>query len=74
MAAVYITKMYDRLDRIAYDYYGSSNEGQVERMLEENPRLAEYPIVLPIGVAIILPDPPKVEARPRVLKQVMLWD
>lgn len=74
MAATYITKRYDRLDRICYDYYGSTANGEVEFVLAHNPRLAEQSLVLPIGLTIELPDRPVVRKEPKVITQVMLWD
>ena len=71
MPATYITHDRDRLDRIARRAYGTEHAGNVEKILEANPGLAERPIDLPSGVAISLPDPP---ANDKIIQTVKLWD
>jgi phage tail protein X len=71
--STYITKLYDRLDRICYTRYGSTSNQIVEWILEKNPGVEEYGIILPMGLTIDLPDPPKQLTAPRVLPQVFLW-
>lgn len=53
----YITKPGDILDEICYRHYGSTQEGQVEAVLEANRELdlGRY-IVLPGGLKLILPE------------------
>ncbi len=52
----YITNRGDMLDEICYRHYGSTQEGQVEAVLEANRSLdlGQY-IVLPMGLTLTLP-------------------
>ncbi len=56
MSASYTTKQADTLAEIAYHYYDGRQSGAVEAILEANPRLADYGVVLPLGVVMTLPD------------------
>lgn len=67
MAATYITKQLDVLDRICWEFYGSS-QGTVEAVLEVNPNLALLLPVLPPGVEILLPDLPDPSAGTTLLR------
>ncbi|MEY9138485.1 phage tail protein X [Bradyrhizobium diazoefficiens] len=69
----YITKMFDRLDRICYDRYGSTSNQIVEWVMDQNPGIEMYAIVLPLGITINLPDAPRKLTPPPVLKQIFLW-
>ncbi|MEY9575908.1 phage tail protein X [Bradyrhizobium diazoefficiens] len=69
----YITKMFDRLDRICYDRYGSTSSQIVEWVMDQNPGIEMYAIVLPLGITINLPDAPRKLTPPPVLKQIFLW-
>lgn len=71
--ATYITKMFDRLDRICYDYYGSTDHREVETVIENNPGIEQYEFVLPMGIEIFLPDKPPVPEPTRVIRTVQLW-
>jgi phage tail protein X len=71
--STYITKFFDRLDRICYDRYGSTSNQIVEWVIEKNPGVELYGILLPIGITINLPEPPKQLTAPRVLPQIFLW-
>jgi phage tail protein X len=71
--STYITKLYDRLDRICYARYGNTTNEIVEWVIEQNPGIELYGILLPLGITINLPDAPKTLAAPPVLKQVFLW-
>lgn len=71
--STYVTKLYDRLDRICYSRYGNSSNHIVEWVIEQNPGIELYGIVLPLGITINLPDAPKKLDAPPVLKQVFLW-
>ncbi|WP_315740145.1 MULTISPECIES: tail protein X [unclassified Bradyrhizobium] len=72
--SIYVTKMFDRLDRIVYARYGSTSNRLVEWVIEQNDGIELYGIVLPMGVSINLPEPPvKVTAVP-VLPQLFLWN
>jgi phage tail protein X len=71
--SIYITKIFDRLDRIVFNRYGSTANRLVEWVIEQNDGIEQYGIVLPMGLSINLPEPPiKVTAAP-VLPQVFLW-
>jgi phage tail protein X len=72
--STYITKSYDRLDKICYARYGSTANKIVEWVIEQNPGVEMYGILLPIGIAINLPDAPRRLTPPPVLKQVFLWN
>lgn len=71
--SVYITKLYDRLDRVCWARYGSTSNQIVEWVIEQNPGVELYGILLPLGITINLPDAPKTLDTPPVLKQVFLW-
>lgn len=51
----YQTVQDDRLDRICHHWYGQV-QGQVEAVLQANPRLADYPALLPPGILIAMPQ------------------
>lgn len=72
--STYRTKMYDRLDKICYERYGNTNNQIVEWVIEQNPRVELHGILLPIGIIIDLPEPPKKVTAAPVLKQIFLWD
>ncbi|GAB9153255.1 tail protein X [Bradyrhizobium diazoefficiens] len=75
MATVtYITKMFDRLDRICFERYGSTSNQIVEWVIEQNPGIEERGMVLPLGLKIDLPEAPKALTAPPVLKKVFLWE
>jgi phage tail protein X len=71
--STYITKLYDRLDRICYARYGSSDNDIVEWVIEQNDGIELRGIVLPMGLSINLPEPPKKLTRPPVIPQIFLW-
>ena len=71
--STYITKMFDRLDRIVYDRYGSTDNQIVEWVFEQNPGVELHGILLPLGITINLPDAPKKLKAPPVLPQIFLW-
>lgn len=71
--ATYITKMFDRLDRICYDYYGSTNNREVEIVLDANPGLEAHEFLLPMGIEIYLPDRPTIPDPTPVIRTVQLW-
>lgn len=73
MAIEYITKMFDRLDRICYAYYGSTANREVEFVLDKNPGLEKQPMVLPPGLKIILPDRPPAPPKNPIFGMVQLW-
>lgn len=69
----YTTKLWDRLSRIAIDYYGSIDNRQVEKILDANPGLEEQGILLDPGLTITIPDIPVSSSQPRILPQINLW-
>jgi phage tail protein X len=71
--SIYITKMFDRLDRICYDRYGSNNNQITEWAIDQNPGLELHGILLPLGITINLPDPPRTITAAPVLKLFFLW-
>jgi phage tail protein X len=71
--STYLTKMYDRLDRICFDRYGSTANQIVEWVIGQNPGIELYGIILPMGITIDLPEAPRQLTTPPVLKQVFLW-
>ncbi len=70
----YITKMYDRIDRVCFERYGNSSDKIVEWVIDKNPGLELHGIILPLGITINLPEPPAAVKAPPVLKQIFLWD
>lgn len=70
--ATYLTKEGDTLDFIAYKYYGSTDNQQVEKILNANYKLSEYPAVLSEGILIELPDQTRTPTISN--KKVKLWD
>jgi phage tail protein X len=50
--STYVTKLFDRLDRICYSRYGNSSNQIVEWVIEQNPGIELYGIVLPLGITI----------------------
>jgi phage tail protein X len=71
--STYTTKLFDRLDRIVYDRYGSVANQIVEWVIEQNPGVELNGIILPMGITINLPDAPKQLTAPPVLPQIFLW-
>ncbi|WP_316207378.1 tail protein X [Bradyrhizobium sp. SZCCHNR3118] len=72
--STYVTKMFDRLDRICNERYGATSNRIVEWVIEQNPGIELYAIVLPMGITINLPDAPRALDTPPVLKQIFLWN
>jgi phage tail protein X len=71
--AQYITKMYERIDKVAEKYYGSANNLITEFVIESNPGLEEHGIVLPPGLTIELPDRPAENQEVPTIKVYKLW-
>lgn len=72
--STYITKLYDRLDRICFDRYGSTANQIVEWVFEQNPGIEQYGILLPPGIIVDLPDAPRELTKPPVIPQILLWN
>lgn len=61
----------DTIDAICWRYYGRS-AGIVEKVLQENPQLAEFDIFLPMGTVVLLPE---IDTPEQVQQQTInLWD
>jgi len=73
MATLYITRQFDRIDRICHAHYGTANGGIVEFVLKTNPGLEDYGILLPPGIKIRLEDRPKAPNAVPVIDQIHLW-
>jgi phage tail protein X len=71
--STYITKTFDRLDRICFDRYGSNANQIVEWVIEQNTGIEEQGILLDAGLTIDLPEPPRELTQPPVIPQVYLW-
>ena len=69
----YTSRQGDTLSKIAYEYYGSST-GQVERILEANPKLCQQPPLLPAGIIIVLPDSEPASTQTTLPPTLNLWD
>ena len=70
MSAQYTTREGDTVDFIAWRAYGSTDNKQVEAVLEANPNLADYGATLPAGLSITLPA----IAEPSKKQGIKLWD
>jgi len=67
----YTSRQGDTVAYICHKYYRTTKGGTVEKVLEVNPQLSNYPPVLPAGIAIELPELPK----PATEKQLItLWE
>lgn len=67
------TKFYERIDQICVDRYGSSANDVVIYVLNQNPGLEQYGILLPDGIRILLPDLPKQAVTTAVRRQTLPW-
>ena len=68
--AQYSTKDGDTLDEIAYRYYGNTNNKVVEKIIEANFGITDYPAILPASVLIELPEVTQSTEK----QKVKLWD
>ena len=69
-----ITKQFQRLDQIAVARYGSSANNVVIHVMNSNPGIEKYGIILPDGLKIFLPDLPQSAATTQVREQRTLWN
>lgn len=69
MALTYRTHDGDTVDWIVWRRYGHISNGLVERVLRENPGLADAGPVLPAGIPLTLPE----DDRPATRRRVRLW-
>lgn len=60
----------DTIDSICWRVYGRSS-GVVERVLEANPQLVDFGVILPLGTEISLPD---LETPQQTKQTIQLWD
>lgn len=69
----YITRQNDVLDDVVFRYYGDTDRGIVETVLEANRAvgLADYGPVIPEGITITLPD--RTPEQP-IQALTRLWD
>jgi phage tail protein X len=69
----YLTKQNDILDDVVFRFYGDTEGGIVELVLEANREisLADYGHVLPAGITITLPERVTEQAAKTITK---LWD
>lgn len=70
----YITKSFDTIDLICFNRYGTTNNKIVEWVIEQNPGIEVHQIVLPLGITINLPEPPRQLTAAPALKQIFLWN
>jgi phage tail protein X len=71
--STYITKLYDRLDKICYARYGSTDNDIVEWVIEQNYGIELRGVLLPIGITINLPEAPRQLTQAPVVPQLFLW-
>ncbi|WP_038342998.1 tail protein X [Acinetobacter sp. A47] len=64
------TIQHDTIDSICWRIYGRSS-GVVEKVLEANPQLADFGVILPIGTEINLPD---LDTPQQTKQTIQLWD
>ena len=69
-SSLYTTVDDDYVDRIVWQWYGTSSPGLVERVYSANPGLAARGLRLPAGIAIELPE---VEVSPAAPETVTLF-
>ncbi|MFK7865884.1 MAG: tail protein X [Alphaproteobacteria bacterium] len=67
----YKTRDKDMLDKICHDYYGTCNQGIMEKVLETNPNLADHGPVFKAGILIELPALARVTSQAQTIS---LWD
>lgn len=70
--ATYQSQPGDTADAICHKHYGKI-DGNLERVHEANPGLADLGAILPVGTRIRLPAVPE-QGRPPILQTARLWD
>ena len=60
----------DTVDQICWREYGRSS-GIVEKVLEANPKLAEFGAFIPMGTVVVLPD---IQTPQQTKQTIQLWD
>ena len=71
--AKHVTKAGDVLDLICLKHYGSSNSELLATIIEKNYWLREYPVVLPAGLEILLPDMPDLQEKKSNTNYMESW-
>jgi len=67
-----VSKARDTVSALCFEHYGTTQGGVVEAVLEENPHLFNFGVLLPAGVII---DFPVVrERKPAADERFHLWD
>ncbi len=69
MSQLYVTRQFDELDLICWQYYGRTQQ-TVEAVMLANPNLADMLPILPQGLTIELPDLPE----PETTTTLRIWD
>lgn len=69
MSQLYVTRQFDELDAICWQYYGRTQQ-TVEAVMLANPNLADLMPILPEGLTIELPDLPE----PGTSETLRIWD
>jgi len=69
MSQLYITRQFDQLDAICWQFYGRTQQ-TVEAVLLANPNLADLLPILPEGLTLELPDLP----APSTSETLRIWD
>lgn len=55
MQTNYQTRSGDMIDQLCFKHYGAV-KGYINRIYEANPMLAQYPVKLPAGITIVMPE------------------
>lgn len=63
------TQQGDTLDKLCYRHTGRT-QGITEATLVANPGLAQYGVVLPLGLEVVLPQ----TSLQAVIQRIQLWD
>lgn len=69
MSELYVTRQFDEVDNICWQYYGRTQQ-TVEAVLLANPNLGDLLPILPEGLTIELPDLP----APSTSETLRIWD
>lgn len=69
----HITTYYETVFKICVRRYGSSANDVVIFVMNANPGLEKYDILLPEGIKILLPDLPATVPTTTVKAQTFLW-
>lgn len=70
-AQILIARQGDKLDQLLWRE-GGLGPGDLTRVLDANPGLADLGVILPLGTRVLVPAAPEVTGTP-VLPLVQLW-